>query len=62
MAREISAQQPNEIASAPATVQACASDRRTPAERAVANGAANNQSAGARMAASDAAAVKTWGR
>ena len=62
MARQISTRQPNQITNTPATVQACTSDLRTPAQQTTANAAATNQAAQARMAASDTAAAKTWGR
>lgn len=57
MARKISTQQPNQIATPPATVQACASDLRTPAEQQAAAGAANNQFAQTRMSAAEQAAA-----
>lgn len=55
MARKISSSQPNQIASTPATVKACAGDLRTPAQQTAAAGAANNQLAQTRMSAADQA-------
>jgi hypothetical protein len=57
MARKISTNQPNQIASAPATAQACAGDLRTPAEQTAAAGAANNQLAQTRMSAAEQAST-----
>lgn len=52
MARRINPQQPNRLASEPATPHACAGDRRTNGEQLLAEGAARDQLAFTRIAAS----------
>ncbi|MEU6070554.1 hypothetical protein ABZ864_40475 [Streptomyces sp. NPDC047082] len=51
MASLISTRQHNQLASVPATVQACACDRRTQGEQRLAEGAARDQLAFTRIAA-----------
>ncbi|WP_327411321.1 hypothetical protein OG458_42045 (plasmid) [Streptomyces sp. NBC_01281] len=49
-----SAPRPNKILATPATVAACAADRRTPGEQSTAEGAARDQIAFTRMSAGGA--------